>query len=274
MIFCLFAPDSSAPTPPCSLRNSPEKEAAGWMRRGAAQRAAPPLPNRRSAGSSASGGAVNATAQQPAAGAGQHPAAPPSRGPAGGLPRIPSSSSTASSSHSSFEGSDLLPCASQELSEDDGSAAAYALQRSGGSFSFAPLPRLGAGGAGEEDCPFSPAPLRRLPSMPKHEGCLVLKFVSSRLICQSEQFASELTRHVGLCVPESRILRQQVGWVLPRYCCRARSMLGWQPCVCGDCQAGGLLCAVRLVGCVSGLRGIVLHNYITPLPAADLAIIP
>ena len=96
--------------------------------------------------------------------------------------------------------------------DDGASATAYALQRSGGSFSFAPLPCLGpSGAAAEEDGPPSPPLLRHLPSVPKPEGCLVLKFVSSRLICQSEQFASELTRHVGLCVPESRILRQQVG---------------------------------------------------------------
>ena len=39
--------------------------------------------------------------------------------------------------------------------------------------------------------------------------CLVLKFVPSRLLAQSEQFANELTRHVGVCAPESRILRPQ-----------------------------------------------------------------
>ena len=41
------------------------------------------------------------------------------------------------------------------------------------------------------------------------EGCVVCKFVPTRLLCQSEQFAAELTRHVGLCAPDSRILRQQ-----------------------------------------------------------------
>ncbi|KAG7668281.1 hypothetical protein Ndes2526B_g00995 [Nannochloris sp. 'desiccata'] len=39
------------------------------------------------------------------------------------------------------------------------------------------------------------------------EGCVVLKFVSSRLLCQSEQFANELARHVGICSPETRIVR-------------------------------------------------------------------
>ena len=39
------------------------------------------------------------------------------------------------------------------------------------------------------------------------EGCLVVKFVPSRLLCQSEQFANELARHVGICSPDSRILR-------------------------------------------------------------------
>ena len=42
---------------------------------------------------------------------------------------------------------------------------------------------------------------------PRQEGCLVLKFNPSRLLCQSEQFACELARHVGICAPESRILR-------------------------------------------------------------------
>ncbi len=179
------------------------------MRRGAAQRAPPTSPIRSSAGSGAGGSTANAGAAQPSAAA-QHPSAPISGGQAAGLPRIPSSSSTASSRSSL----DLLPSASQELSDDGGSTAAYVLQHSGGSFSFAPLPGLGAGGAGAGDGPPSPPPLRRLASVPKPEGCLVLKFVSSRLICQSEQFASELTRHVGLCVPESRILRQQVGGVI------------------------------------------------------------
>jgi predicted protein tyrosine phosphatase len=47
----------------------------------------------------------------------------------------------------------------------------------------------------------SPSPL------PPREGCVVLKFVSSRLLCQSEQFANELARHVGICSPETRIVR-------------------------------------------------------------------
>ncbi len=44
-------------------------------------------------------------------------------------------------------------------------------------------------------------------SSPPREGCVVLKFVSSRLLCQSEQFANELARHVGICSPETRIVR-------------------------------------------------------------------
>jgi len=39
------------------------------------------------------------------------------------------------------------------------------------------------------------------------EGCCVLKFVQSRLLCQSEQFANELARYVGVCAPECRIIR-------------------------------------------------------------------
>ena len=44
---------------------------------------------------------------------------------------------------------------------------------------------------------------------PRREGCLVLKFVPNRLLCQSEQFASELARHVGICSPETRILKAE-----------------------------------------------------------------
>lgn len=43
------------------------------------------------------------------------------------------------------------------------------------------------------------------------EGLLVLKFHTSRLITQSEQFANELTRHLGVCAPNCRILRETVG---------------------------------------------------------------
>jgi len=51
------------------------------------------------------------------------------------------------------------------------------------------------------------APTFSSSSMLLREGCVVLKFVSSRLLCQSEQFANELARHVGICSPETRIIR-------------------------------------------------------------------
>lgn len=41
-------------------------------------------------------------------------------------------------------------------------------------------------------------------------GCLVIKFHPSRLAAQSEQFANELTRHLGVHAPACRILRSQV----------------------------------------------------------------
>jgi hypothetical protein len=41
------------------------------------------------------------------------------------------------------------------------------------------------------------------------EEVLILKFVPSRLLCQSEQFASELARQVGICAPDSRVLRHK-----------------------------------------------------------------
>ena len=55
-------------------------------------------------------------------------------------------------------------------------------------------------------CFFAPPP--HTPFAP--ENVLVAKFHASRLTTQSEQFANELTRHLGICAPNCRILRQQV----------------------------------------------------------------
>ncbi|KAL4432560.1 hypothetical protein ABPG77_000497 [Micractinium sp. CCAP 211/92] len=94
--------------------------------------------------------------------------------------------------------------------------AALQAQEHPGSFSFPGSPPGAAGGAVKAGS--GPGPLRHvslrgggaaLPCAPGPEGCLILKFVGSRLLCQSEQFAAELTRHVGLCTPDSRILRQK-----------------------------------------------------------------
>ena len=40
------------------------------------------------------------------------------------------------------------------------------------------------------------------------EGCLVIKFTCSRLLCQSEQFAAELAKYLGVAVPDCRIVRK------------------------------------------------------------------
>jgi hypothetical protein len=90
------------------------------------------------------------------------------------------------------------------------------LPSSGGdSFTFATAGAAAAAAVAAVDAPPVPRQLRRsvtgMGGGAGQQGCLVLKFVSSRLLCQSEQFASELTRHVGLCVPDSRILRSKVG---------------------------------------------------------------
>ena len=45
---------------------------------------------------------------------------------------------------------------------------------------------------------------------PSQERCLILKFLHTRLLTQSEQFANELTRHLDICAPNCRILRQKV----------------------------------------------------------------
>ena len=54
-------------------------------------------------------------------------------------------------------------------------------------------------------CFFKPAE-----GAPHQERCLILKFLHTRLLTQSEQFANELTRHLDICAPTCRILRQKV----------------------------------------------------------------
>jgi len=54
-------------------------------------------------------------------------------------------------------------------------------------------------------CFFKPAQ-----DFPSQERCLILKFLHTRLLTQSEQFANELTRHLDICAPNCRILRQKV----------------------------------------------------------------
>ncbi|KAL4436854.1 hypothetical protein ABPG75_003993 [Micractinium tetrahymenae] len=96
-----------------------------------------------------------------------------------------------------------------------GGGALDALANCGSSFSFARSVPGAAGDTAAGGGPGAPCPVHlpggplALPCAPGPESCLILKFVSSRLLCQSEQFASELTRHVGLCTPDSRILRQK-----------------------------------------------------------------
>lgn len=43
------------------------------------------------------------------------------------------------------------------------------------------------------------------------EVCVVLKFISDRLLCQSEQFAAEITNHLGIDCPKSRIIQYNDG---------------------------------------------------------------
>lgn len=207
VIFCLFDPPSRAPTPPCSLRNSPDKQPS-FIAHAAQLAGAAAVPHAAARSGSPTKGSAAAAGAAPAG-------APPHLLRAG-----------SGSSESSLGQCDLLPVASQALWEcgDDGAPAAAGA--SGGSFSFARLPG---------SAPASPPPLRRLASAaPRPEGCLVLKFVSSRLICQSEQFASELTRHVGLGVPESRILRQKVGGVAAAQAalCQCRRSPPWAAACC------------------------------------------
>lgn len=46
----------------------------------------------------------------------------------------------------------------------------------------------------------------------------MVKFSASRLTTQSEQFANELTRHLGMCAPNCRILRKGVRLPAPHRC--------------------------------------------------------
>lgn len=62
-------------------------------------------------------------------------------------------------------------------------------------------------------CFFKPAE-----GAPHQERCLILKFLHTRLLTQSEQFANELTRHLDICAPTCRILRQKVCLLLPPTC--------------------------------------------------------
>ena len=50
------------------------------------------------------------------------------------------------------------------------------------------------------------------PPTPQHapERVLIIKGHPARLATQSEQFANELTRHLGVCAPDCRILRKVV----------------------------------------------------------------
>ena len=56
----------------------------------------------------------------------------------------------------------------------------------------------------------SSVPGRSTPQPSPREGCCVVKFSVSRLTTQSEQFANELMRHLGVCAPACRILRKGV----------------------------------------------------------------
>lgn len=46
---------------------------------------------------------------------------------------------------------------------------------------------------------------------------LIVKGHHARLASQSEQFANELTRHLGICAPACRILRKVVGAFLSSF---------------------------------------------------------
>ena len=56
------------------------------------------------------------------------------------------------------------------------------------------------------------------------ERVLIVKGHHARLASQSEQFANELTRHLGICAPECRILRKVV-----RYHFHLADLALWTP---------------------------------------------
>eukprot|EP00887_Chlorella_sp_A99_P007916 scaffold12.g7916.t1 len=204
VLFCLFAPPASpAHTPPSSLVPSPDRGAVPFPR---------DLP---------AAGAGWALADSPSAGlmlqqAGAGARAPDAAAAAVGSAGAGSTCAGSSSSRGALAQLEQLAAAIEEVAAEALSplpppsadrpppppppAAAHALDA--GHL----LPLAGAASAAARLA----EALGGLADGPP-EGCAVVKFVPTRLLCQSEQFASELTRHVGLPAPDSRILRQPPG---------------------------------------------------------------
>jgi hypothetical protein len=57
------------------------------------------------------------------------------------------------------------------------------------------------------------------------ERVLIVKGHHARLASQSEQFANELTRHLGICAPACRILRRVVGESLSSFFAGSRILI-------------------------------------------------
>ena len=185
VLFCLFDRGTPAPTPPTSLAPSPEKEPRPASAAAAAEAAA-------GAGAGAGAGAPSwAFADSPTKGLLTEAGAP--------SPQVLSPARVSSAAAA------LAAAAAGLLPLPQGSGG------SGGSVDLAAAAAAVAAAAGGDAATGGiPLPLPGLgwpPLVGDVEGCVVLKFVQTRLLCQSEQFAAELTRHVGLCAPESRILR-------------------------------------------------------------------
>lgn len=58
------------------------------------------------------------------------------------------------------------------------------------------------------------------------ERVLIVKGHHARLASQSEQFANELTRHLGICAPACRILRRVVCAFLSFSFAGSRTLIG------------------------------------------------
>ncbi|KAI3425893.1 hypothetical protein D9Q98_007866 [Chlorella vulgaris] len=247
VFFCLFDATSPAHTPPSSRRNSPDRDLQWCLGRAAAAAAAGagedtalqpgqlrqqlseeawrqlavPEPSLLEAhgglGGSGSGGGVGGIGGSPAH---LHHLMPEEEGLERGssgycaLPLCDGSSQLPGQGMHGLPNGSVASSLGSAGSNEGRDLSGILLPSSGGdSFTFATAGAAAAAAVAAVDAPPVPRQLRRsvtgMGGGAGQQGCLVLKFVSSRLLCQSEQFASELTRHVGLCVPDSRILRSK-----------------------------------------------------------------
>ncbi|KXZ56110.1 hypothetical protein GPECTOR_2g992 [Gonium pectorale] len=90
------------------------------------------------------------------------------------------------------------------------------------------------------------------------EGLAVLKFGPSRLLMQAEQFANELTRHLDICAPDCRIVRQA-----------GASSEEWRALLEACTRLGSSSSAGELAGELSSLPVVLLMEYCPGFPLLE-----